>query len=206
MQIRKGENNCNYPDHGTPVCSPHDLCDFDCRDGYTKYDGKCVCLPPYEECGGQCGTPSPCPSESLGKRDDGKGSDSKIGSPSQGDPRKRDDEKGNPGGKGDTRRRDDEGSKQSEHKEDLRRRGGGGSKQSEHEEDPHRRDDEGSKHSDHKGDPRRRGGGGSKQSEHEEDPHRRDDEGSKQSDHKEHLRRRGDDQHVKGGNHHEGER
>jgi len=68
-QVKKGGQNCNYPDHATPVCASHDPCSFDCGDGYSASDKKCVCKPPYTECNGKCGTFRSCPSKNAQKRD-----------------------------------------------------------------------------------------------------------------------------------------
>jgi len=68
-QVKQGKN-CNYPDHGVPApCSKSDPCDFDCSDGYTPSQGKCVCKSPYKECNGKCGSFSNCPSKTPHKRD-----------------------------------------------------------------------------------------------------------------------------------------
>jgi hypothetical protein len=67
--VKQGGKSCNYPDHATPVCSKNNPCDFDCSDGYTASQGKCVCKPPYKECNGKCGSYSVCPSKTPSKRD-----------------------------------------------------------------------------------------------------------------------------------------
>jgi len=67
--VKKQGKSCTYPDHAVPVCSKGNCCDFHCSDGYTPYNGKCVCKAPYKECGGKCGTYTICPSKTPYKRD-----------------------------------------------------------------------------------------------------------------------------------------